>query len=222
MLRTGDQYRDSLRDGREVWIDGKKVKDIPNHPIFKPIVDIRARIYDMAHEAQFSQLLTYTDATSGEKNCIGSKLPKTKSDWSSKRRAIKTIMYEVGAVVTRVGDETAGEMWSLFDGTDILNEVDPRFGDNIARHIKTVSESDTFHVSGNTDPKGDRSKLPQDQDPDMLLHAVEETEKGIVGDVDFREVSKHAKALTPVPGGVGPMTIACLLKNTVECFKKSI
>ena len=41
-------------------------------------------------------------------------------------------MYEIGAVVTRVGDETAGEMWSLYDGTDILNEVDPRFGKNIA------------------------------------------------------------------------------------------
>ena len=41
----------------------------------------------------------------------------------------------------------------------------------------------------------------------------------IVGDVDFEEVKKKAKAITPVPGGVGPMTIACLLKNTLECFK---
>ncbi len=51
---------------------------------------------------------------------------------------------------------------------------------------------------------------------------INKTEKGIVGDVDFDEVSKHAKAITPVPGGVGPMTIACLLKNTIECFKKSL
>jgi methylenetetrahydrofolate dehydrogenase (NADP+) / methenyltetrahydrofolate cyclohydrolase len=50
---------------------------------------------------------------------------------------------------------------------------------------------------------------------------INKTDKGIVGDVAFDEVSKVAKALTPVPGGVGPMTIACLLKNTVDCFKKS-
>ena len=50
---------------------------------------------------------------------------------------------------------------------------------------------------------------------------INKTENGIVGDVAFDEVSKVAKALTPVPGGVGPMTIACLLKNTVECFKRS-
>ena len=50
---------------------------------------------------------------------------------------------------------------------------------------------------------------------------INKTEKGIVGDVAFDEVSKNAKAITPVPGGVGPMTIACLLKNTIDCFKRS-
>ena len=50
---------------------------------------------------------------------------------------------------------------------------------------------------------------------------INKTEKGIVGDVAFEEVSKVARAITPVPGGVGPMTIACLLKNTIECFKRS-
>ena len=50
---------------------------------------------------------------------------------------------------------------------------------------------------------------------------INKTDNGLVGDVDFDEVSKVAKAITPVPGGVGPMTIACLLSNTVECFKKA-
>ena len=50
---------------------------------------------------------------------------------------------------------------------------------------------------------------------------INKTDKGIVGDVAFDEVSKVAKALTPVPGGVGPMTIACLLKNTIQCYKRS-
>ncbi len=41
----------------------------------------------------------------------------------------------------------------------------------------------------------------------------------IVGDVNFDELKENVKAITPVPGGVGPMTIACLLKNTLTCFK---
>jgi methylenetetrahydrofolate dehydrogenase (NADP+)/methenyltetrahydrofolate cyclohydrolase len=50
---------------------------------------------------------------------------------------------------------------------------------------------------------------------------INKTDSGLVGDVDFDEVSQVAKAITPVPGGVGPMTIACLLSNTVECFRKA-
>jgi methylenetetrahydrofolate dehydrogenase (NADP+) / methenyltetrahydrofolate cyclohydrolase len=42
----------------------------------------------------------------------------------------------------------------------------------------------------------------------------------IVGDVDYEALKNKVRAITPVPGGVGPMTIACLLQNTVECFKK--
>ena len=40
----------------------------------------------------------------------------------------------------------------------------------------------------------------------------------IAGDVDFKEVAKKASLITPVPGGVGPMTIAMLLKNIISCF----
>ena len=65
--------------------------------------------------------------------------------------------------------------------------------------------------------KGDWVK----KDAIVIDVGINKTENGLVGDVAFDEVSKVAKALTPVPGGVGPMTIACLLKNTVECFKRS-
>ena len=65
--------------------------------------------------------------------------------------------------------------------------------------------------------KGDWVK----KDAIVIDVGINKTEKGIVGDVAFDEVSKVAKALTPVPGGVGPMSIACLHKNTIECFKRS-
>ena len=64
--------------------------------------------------------------------------------------------------------------------------------------------------------KGDWVK----KDSIIIDVGINKTDEGIVGDVDFEEVSKKAKALTPVPGGVGPMTIACLIKNTIDCFKR--
>ncbi len=65
--------------------------------------------------------------------------------------------------------------------------------------------------------KGDWVK----KDAIVIDVGINKTESGLVGDVAFDEVSKVAKALTPVPGGVGPMTIACLLKNTIDCFKRA-
>ena len=65
--------------------------------------------------------------------------------------------------------------------------------------------------------KGDWVK----KDAIIIDVGINKTDEGIVGDVDFEQVSKKAKALTPVPGGVGPMTIACLIKNTIDCFKRN-
>ncbi len=179
MIRTGEQYRESIRGAREIYIDGERVKDVTVHPSFKPLVDIRAEIYDMQHDAAHRDVMTVT-AEDGEVNAVGNALPYEQADWWAKRRAVDHVMEAIGGVVTRVGDETVGEMWSLHDGRDVLNEVDPQFGANIENHIHRVIAEDPFHVSANTDPKGDRSKAPQDQDPDMLLHLVKETDAGIV------------------------------------------
>ncbi len=178
MIRTGEQYRDSIRDNREVYMNGERVKDVTAHPMFKPLVDIRARIYDMAHDPATRDVMTVEQ--NGETNAIGNTLPYTQEDWWAKRRATDTVLEDVGGVVTRVGDETVGEMWSLYDGQDILAEIDPQWAKNIENHIHQAIRDDPFHVSANTDPKGDRSLAPQDQDPDMLLHVVKETDAGIV------------------------------------------
>ncbi|MGI9305783.1 MAG: 4-hydroxyphenylacetate 3-hydroxylase family protein [Gammaproteobacteria bacterium] len=180
MIKTGDEYRESLRDGREVWMSGEKVADVTTHPAFRPIVDVRARIYDMAHEDSSRKVMTYADDESGEPCCIANRLPCSIEDWRDKERAVDAVLQDLGGVVIRVGDETIGEMWSLYDGQEVLNEIDPQFSDNIRRHVERARLTDPFHVSANTDPKGDRSKPPQEQDPDMLLHVVKETDAGLV------------------------------------------
>jgi 4-hydroxyphenylacetate 3-monooxygenase len=142
MIRTGQQYRDSIRDGRQVWINGEHVKDVSVHLMFRPLVDVRARIYDMQHDPRFAHALSYW-SEAGEVWAVALKLPRTRADWCAKRAAVETVLNDIG-------------------GVDRVVRLDP------------------FHVSANTDPKGDRSKRPQEQDPDMLLHVVKETDAGIV------------------------------------------
>ncbi|HEU0194576.1 MAG TPA: 4-hydroxyphenylacetate 3-hydroxylase N-terminal domain-containing protein, partial [Gaiellales bacterium] len=180
VIRTGDEYRESIRDGREVWIDGERVADVTTHRAFRPIVDVRARIYDLAHEAASAEVMSYVDPDSGERCATGPRLPLTREDWHAKRVAVDTVLDDVGGIITRVGDETVGEMWSLYDGQSVLDEIDPSFSEHIRYHVRHAALADPFHVSANTDPKGDRSRRPQDQDPDVLLHVAGETDAGIV------------------------------------------
>jgi 4-hydroxyphenylacetate 3-monooxygenase len=218
MLRTGNDYREGLRDGREIWIDGEQVKDVTTHKAFKPIVDVRARMYDMAHEARYADTMSYLDGNN--RNSILLKRPVEQKDWWDKWRACDAVMNDIRGVVTRVGDETVGEMWSLYDGRDVLNEIDPRFADNIDNHIRAVLEKDIFHVSANTDPKGDRSKRPQDQDPDMMVHVVKETDKGIIiRGAKYETASAYADQAFLKPT-VGAWTDEKLSDYAVGCIVK--
>ena len=92
MIRTGEQYKESIRGNREIYMNGERVKDVTNHPMFKPIVDIRARVYDMQHEVKTSSVMTVEQ--NGETHAVGNALPYTELDWWGKRRATDLIMED--------------------------------------------------------------------------------------------------------------------------------
>jgi 4-hydroxyphenylacetate 3-monooxygenase len=58
-------------------------------------------------------------------------LPRTVEDWRDKRRYVDAQLQEIGGVVVRVGDETIGEVWSLWDGKAVLDEIDRQFSKNV-------------------------------------------------------------------------------------------
>src|SRR5262245_34950943 len=55
---TGDEYLESLRDGREIWIYGERVKDVTTHPAFRNTARMLARLYDALHDAARKDVLT--------------------------------------------------------------------------------------------------------------------------------------------------------------------
>jgi 4-hydroxyphenylacetate 3-monooxygenase len=130
VIRTGDEYRAGLCDGREIWIDGKRVLDATAHPAFKPVVDLKARMYDMAHEPVWAAVISYQEGEDRFSILLRPRTGET-AHWHENWRAIDAYLNDIRGILTRVGDETVGEMWSLHDGRDVLNEIDPRFADNI-------------------------------------------------------------------------------------------
>ncbi len=58
-LMTGTAYKASLRDGRQVWIDGERVDDVTRHAAFRGMIDTVAQIYDLQHDPRHADLMTF-------------------------------------------------------------------------------------------------------------------------------------------------------------------
>ena len=149
--------------------------------MFKPIVDIRARIYDMAHEAATPDAMTYVDRTLASATAIGTKLPRYAAGLAGTSAPPSTLVLRRHRRRRHPGRRRDGRR----DVVAVRRPGRAERGRPAVRREhpqprQRAVREDPFHVSANTDPKGDRSKRPQDQDPDMLLHVVKETDAGII------------------------------------------
>src|SRR3954452_12985867 len=86
---TGAEYLESLRDGREIWLYGERVKDMTTHPAFRNTARMVARLYDALHDpAHKAVLTTETDTGSGGYTHRYFRVPKTWEDQLAGRDAI--------------------------------------------------------------------------------------------------------------------------------------
>src|SRR5690348_5864504 len=87
-MRKGDEYLASLRDDREVYLDGERVAEVTTHPAFAPIAHTIAGLYDLAADPDND--MTYEAPETGrEANRVFS-IPRSREDLTARRRAIET------------------------------------------------------------------------------------------------------------------------------------
>jgi len=67
---TGEEYLESLRDGREIWLYGERVADVTTHPAFRDTARMIARLYDALHDPTLKEVLT-TATDTGSGTCSG-------------------------------------------------------------------------------------------------------------------------------------------------------
>ncbi|WP_160122482.1 4-hydroxyphenylacetate 3-hydroxylase family protein [Rhodovarius lipocyclicus] len=179
-LLTGDDYRESLRDGRQVWISGERVTDVPNHPALKGMVDAVARIYDMHHDPLYADLMTF-ELPEGGRGARIYQIPTTREELSKRRLITAAILGDICPTMDRFGDETVTPLFVLANRQPLLDKYDTRYAKAAMGWLHRLQRENLFLTSGNTDPKGDRSLQPfQQHDLDMNTRVVKETDAGIV------------------------------------------
>src|SRR5690348_1657483 len=186
---TGERYIDSLRDGREVWLDGQKVADVPSHPAFKDFVQNLARIYDLQHGAELGEQMTYVSPETGNRVSLSWLVPRSREDLARKRRNSEIWSQQTWGQLGRSPDILAPYITSLAVRHASLGSVkNPHcdFGENAINYARYCREHDLFLTHALGDPQVDRSEQPQNEQrqvpesEEISLHVVRETPDGVI------------------------------------------
>ena len=79
-LRSGEQFKESLRDGRHVVVDGRDVEDVTEEPTLRRGIDTLAAMFDAQHDPKYADVVTSTDPDTGERIATGWLVPRTRGD----------------------------------------------------------------------------------------------------------------------------------------------
>ncbi len=170
---TGAEYLESLRDGREVWIRGERITDLPDHPIFRNATRMLARLYDALHDpALRGTLMAETETGSGRRTHRFYSVPRSIDDLVRARDSIA----EWSRITYGWMGQSPEEGACLVATLGAAPEVYGRFAENARRWHQKASEQALFWHHAMLDPRRYGSNDPRA----MPLHIERETDAGLV------------------------------------------
>jgi 4-hydroxyphenylacetate 3-monooxygenase oxygenase component len=179
-LRTGTEYVESLRDDREVWIGGERVDDVTKHPAFVGGISSIAGLYDLQHEPDLLDVLSYTDE-SGERRPMSLLPPRSAEDLTRRGEAFRTLARQTYGLMGRSPDFMNAILTAWGLGKDVFGQIDPAYGDNVARYVDRVGREDLCLTHALLNPQNDRSKAASEfPDTSLALQVIEERDDGVV------------------------------------------
>ncbi|MFI6422861.1 4-hydroxyphenylacetate 3-hydroxylase family protein [Streptomyces sp. NPDC050842] len=187
---TGQEYIDSLRDDREIYLYGERVKDVTAHPAFHNPVRMVARLYDALHDPRHSPVLTApTDTGSDGFTHRFFTTPRSAEDLVGAQQAIAAWARLSYGWMGRSPDYKASFLGTLGANADFYEP----FADNARRWYAESQEKVLYWNHAIVHPPVDRS-LPPDQVADVFVHVERETDAGLV--VSGAKVVATGSALT--------------------------
>jgi two-component FAD-dependent monooxygenase len=173
---TGSEYLESLRDGREVYIYGERVRDVTTHPAFRNPARMIARLYDALHDPRQSDVLTSaTDTGTGGYTHRFFTTPHSAEDLIAHQGAIAAWSRITYGWMGRTPDYKASFLGTLGANFEFYGP----YADNARRWYRESQEKVLFWNHAIVHPPVDRG-LPADQVADVCVHAEKETDAGIV------------------------------------------
>lgn len=173
---TGEEYVESLQDGREVWMYGEQIKDVTAHPAFRNPIRMTARLYDALHDPEEQDVLTTrTDTGSPGFTHKFFRTARTVDDLVGDQQAIAGWAKKTYGWMGRSPDYKASFLGTLGANSDFYEP----FQDNAYRWYKESQEKVLYWNHAIIHPPVDRHRPPDDVE-DIFIHVEEERDDGLI------------------------------------------
>src|SRR5437667_9473158 len=213
---TGEEFLDSLRGGREIWLYGERVKDVTTHPAFRNPARMLARLYDALHEPATRAVLTCQTATgSGGYTHKYFRAPRSADELVAARDAIAAWARLTYGWMGRSPDYKAAFLATLGANADYYAP----YQDNARRWYRAAQERVLFMNYALVQPPVDRHR-PPDEVADVYVHVEKETDAGLI--VSGAKVVATGSALTHANFIAHPSTTPIKTKEFAAVFIASM
>ena len=173
---TGAEYMDSIRDGREIWIYGERVKDVTTHPAFRNTVRMIARLYDALHDPARKDVLTIpTDTGNGGYTHRFYRATRNAEELVAARDAIAEWARVSYGWIGRSPDYKAAFLATMGANPGAYAPYE----ENARRWYKKAQEAVAFVNHAIVNPPVDRDR-PLDEVKDVYMHVEKDTDAGLV------------------------------------------
>lgn len=177
----GDQFIESLHDGRSVWLEGKQIGHVPEHSAFKGTLSTIKTLFNMLDDASQRDKVGYWVPEKERYAHSAFLVPYTQQELQQRSRSFSCWSTETNGMMSRLSDYARSLVTGWYAAREQLSALDSAFGVKISAYYEEARDRDLFLTTAIIDPQIDRSSGLDDQRiAERFLHVVRETSEGIV------------------------------------------
>lgn len=179
MIKTGAQHIASLRDGREIYLDGRRVDDATTHPAYRGAIASIGRMFDFQSMPENQDLMTFDTGSGARANRIW-ELPDSYEALVKRRKGLEAWTELHAGFMGRAPDHVASCISGMYMGREVFEAYDPKRARALSDYYRYARDNDLYLTYVIINPQADRSKsAAQQKDPFLSAGIVDRDAEGI-------------------------------------------
>lgn len=225
-VKNGNEHLQSLRDGRQVYLDGKQVEDVTQHSAFRRAIQSTGRLYDFQAAPENQALMTF-ESPSGRLVNKAWQAPTSYAQMVERRKALVTWAEQHHGFMGRSPDHVASALIGQYMGLEVFTKHDPKRAGAFEDYIRYATNNDLFLTYVIINPQGNRSKDWSAQEgEDLVAAVVDEDAEGItirgakmLGTSSIMANEVFVANLQPLKKGEEKLAFSCALPMDAKGVK---